>query len=72
MRPTPLAIHPAYQNKRHAIAFLKNRTFVSAYAGSMAYEYRTRGWPILNSFTGYYTPEQMNNEDGFWVIPRTV
>mgnify|MGYP003639919281 CR=1 len=47
MRPTPLAIHPAYQNKRYATAF-------------------------LNAFTGYYTPEQMNNEDGFWVIPRTV
>ena len=72
MRPTPLAIHPAYQNKRYALSFLNGRTFSSAYAGSTAYEYRSNGWQIVNLFTGYYTPDQMNNEDGLWVIPRTV
>jgi hypothetical protein len=71
MRPTPLSIHPAYQNAKYAISHLKGRTFSSAYAGR-SYEYKTNGWQIVDAFTGYYLPEQLNNEDGLWVIPRTV
>jgi hypothetical protein len=71
MRPTPLSIHPAYQNAKYAISHLKGITFSSAYAGK-PYEYKTSGWRIVDTFIGYYLPEQMNNEDGYRVVPRTV
>ena len=69
-RPTPLAIHPVYQNAKYTISHLNSRTFSYAYAGISKPEYRTGGWIIKYIFKGYYTIEEVNNEDGLWIIPR--
>lgn len=69
-RPTPLNKHPAYQNAKYAISYLNNRTFSYAYAAISKTEYRTKGWIIKDIFNGYYTVEEVNNEDGLWIVPR--